>query len=53
MTHILRFPALLTLFLVLTGCASPAYYLHALSGQMDILAKRRESENVRHAMATG
>ena len=41
MTHILRSPALLTLVLALTGCASPTYYLHALSGQMDVLAKRR------------
>lgn len=52
MTHILRSPALLMLFLALTGCASPAYYLHALSGQMDVLAKRRPVEQVLNDPAT-
>jgi predicted aminopeptidase len=52
MTHILRSPAFLTLFLALTGCASPTYYLHALSGQMDILAKRRPVEEVLNDPAT-
>lgn len=52
MTHFLRSPALLALFLALTGCATPAYYLHALSGQMDILAKRRPVEEVLNDPAT-
>jgi predicted aminopeptidase len=46
MKYFLRFFALFLLPVVLTGCASPLYYAQAVSGQMEILTKRRPVEEV-------
>ena len=52
MTLIFRPFALLLLITVLSGCASPLYYAQAISGQMEILAKRRPVEEVLSDPAT-
>lgn len=39
-------PLALLLFAVISGCAGPGYYLHALSGQAELLNKRRPLEEV-------
>ena len=46
MTLVFRPFALLLLIAVLSGCASPLYYTQAISGQLEILAKRRPVEEV-------
>ncbi|WP_372524125.1 aminopeptidase [Sulfuricaulis sp.] len=46
MKYFLRFFALFLLLAVLTGCASPLYYAQAVSGQMEILTKRRPIEEL-------
>ncbi|MEK9133685.1 MAG: aminopeptidase, partial [Pseudomonadota bacterium] len=46
MKYFLRFFALFLLFAVFAGCASPLYYAQAVSGQMEILTKRRPVEEV-------
>ena len=46
MTLIFRPFALLLLITVLSGCASPLYYAQAISGQLEILTKRRPVEEV-------
>jgi predicted aminopeptidase len=46
MTLVFRPFALLLLITVLSGCASPLYYAQAISGQLEILAKRRPVEEV-------
>ncbi|MBI5783517.1 MAG: aminopeptidase, partial [Gammaproteobacteria bacterium] len=43
---------LLLLLAVVSGCASPGYYLHAVSGQIEILNKRRPVEEVLNDPAT-
>ncbi|MBI3571171.1 MAG: aminopeptidase [Gammaproteobacteria bacterium] len=43
---------LLLLLAVVSGCASPGYYLHAVSGQLEILNKRRPVEEVLNDPAT-
>jgi predicted aminopeptidase len=52
MTHVFRPFALLLLTAVLSGCASPLYYAQAISGQLEILAKRRPVEEVLSDPAT-
>jgi predicted aminopeptidase len=47
-----RLLALLLLFTVIGGCASPGYYLHAVSGQVELLNKRRPVEEVLNDPAT-
>mgnify|MGYP006346053911 CR=1 FL=1 len=47
-----RLLALLLLFASIGGCASPAYYLHAVSGQVELLNKRRPVEAVLSDPAT-
>lgn len=47
-----RFFALLLLTTVLSGCAGPAYYAQAISGQLEILVKRRPVEEVLSDPAT-
>jgi predicted aminopeptidase len=47
-----RLLALLLLFTVIGGCASPGYYLHAVSGQAELLNKRRPVEEVLNDPAT-
>ena len=42
----------LALTLLLAGCASPGYYLHAVSGQIELLSKRRPVEEVLNDPAT-
>jgi predicted aminopeptidase len=42
----------LALTLLLAGCASPGYYLHAVSGQVELLNKRRPVEEVLNDPAT-
>ena len=42
----------LALMLLLIGCASPGYYLHAISGQVELLHKRRPVEEVLNDPAT-
>ncbi|BAV32488.1 aminopeptidase [Sulfuricaulis limicola] len=42
----------LLLFAIIGGCASPAYYLHAVSGQVELLNKRRPVEEVLSDPAT-
>lgn len=37
---------LLLLLISFSGCNSPVYYMHAISGQLDVLAKRRPVEDV-------
>jgi predicted aminopeptidase len=46
MKYFPRFFALFLLFAVFAGCASPLYYAQAVSGQMEILTKRRPVEEV-------
>jgi predicted aminopeptidase len=46
MKYFLRFFALFLLFAVFAGCASPLYYAQAVSGQIEILTKRRPVEEV-------
>lgn len=43
---------LLLLLAVVSGCASPGYYLHAISGQVELLNKRRPVEEVLNDPAT-
>ncbi len=45
MKYFPRFPALL-LLAVLSGCAGPLYYAQAVSGQMEMLTKRRPVEEL-------
>lgn len=52
MTLVFRPFALLLLITVLGGCASPLYYAQAISGQLEILAKRRPVEEVLNDPAT-
>jgi predicted aminopeptidase len=52
MEYYLRPLALLLLLAVVTGCASPGYYLHAVSGQIEILKKHRPVEEVLNDPAT-
>jgi predicted aminopeptidase len=47
-----RLLALLLLFAVIGGCAGPGYYLHAVSGQIELLNKRRPVEEVLNDPAT-
>lgn len=44
--------ALLLLLAMVSGCASPGYYFHAVSGQIEILNKRRPVEEVLKDPAT-
>jgi predicted aminopeptidase len=46
MTLVPRLVAPFLLITVLSGCASPLYYAQAISGQLEILAKRRPVEEV-------
>lgn len=46
MKYLLRPLALLPLLVVLGGCAGPLYYVQAVSGQMEMLTKRRPVEEV-------
>jgi len=46
MKYFLRFFALFLLLAVLAGCASPFYYTQAVSGQIELLMKRRPIEEV-------
>jgi predicted aminopeptidase len=52
MTLVFRRFALLLLITVLSGCASPLYYAQAISGQLEIFAKRRPVEEVLSDPAT-
>ena len=52
MTLVFRTLALILLIAVLSGCAGPAYYAQAISGQLEILAKRRPVEEVLNDPAT-
>jgi predicted aminopeptidase len=52
MTLVFRLSTSLLLVAVLSGCASPLYYAQAISGQLDILAKRRPVEEVLSDPAT-
>ena len=52
MKYRLRPLALMLLFAAVSGCASPGYYLHAISGQIEILNKRRPVEEVLNDPAT-
>jgi len=52
MKYRLRSLTLLPLLAIVTGCASPGYYLHAVSGQFEILNKRRPVEEVLSDPAT-
>ena len=52
MTLVLRRFAPFLLITVLSGCASPLYYAQAISGQLEILAKRRPIEEVLSDPAT-
>ncbi len=45
MTYLLR-PLAILLLVVLGGCAGPLYYVQAVQGELDILAKRRPIEEV-------
>lgn len=47
-----RLLTLLLLLAVVGGCASPGYYLHAVSGQVELLNKRRPIEKVLNDPAT-
>jgi predicted aminopeptidase len=47
-----RLLALLLLPAVVGGCASPGYYLHAVSGQIELLNKRRPVEEALNDPAT-
>ncbi|HSD96952.1 MAG TPA: aminopeptidase [Sulfuricaulis sp.] len=46
MTLVFRTLALILLTTVLSGCASPLYYTQAVSGQIELLMKRRPVEEV-------
>ncbi len=46
MTHVFRPSVLLLLITVLSGCANPLYYAQAVSGQIELLIKRRPVEEV-------
>ncbi len=52
MKYHLPLPALLLLIAVTGGCASPGYYLHAVSGQIELLNKRRPVDEVLNDPAT-
>jgi predicted aminopeptidase len=52
MTLVFRLYALLLLVTVLSGCASPVYYAQTISGQLEILSKRRPVEEVLNDPAT-
>jgi predicted aminopeptidase len=52
MTLVFRRFAPFLLIAVLSGCASPLYYAQAISGQLEILAKRRPIEEVLSDPAT-
>jgi predicted aminopeptidase len=52
MKYCRRSPTLLLLLAVVSGCASPGYYLHAVSGQIELLNKRRPVEEVLNDPAT-
>jgi predicted aminopeptidase len=52
MKYCLRSLALLLPLAVVVGCASPSYYFHAVSGQFEILNKRRPVEEVLKDPAT-
>lgn len=52
MKHHLRLFILLLLSTVTGGCASPSYYLHAISGQVELLNKRRPVAEVLNDPAT-
>jgi predicted aminopeptidase len=52
MKYLLRLLSLLLLFAVIGACASPGYYLHAVSGQIELLNKRRAVEEVLNDPAT-
>ena len=52
MTLVFRRFALLLLIAVLSGCASPLHYAQAISGQLEILAKRRPVEEALNDPAT-
>lgn len=52
MTLVFRPFALLLMITVLSGCASPLYYAQAISGQLEIFAKRRPVEEVLSDPAT-
>jgi predicted aminopeptidase len=52
MTLVFRLFTLLLLIAVLSGCASPLYYAQAISGQLEIIAKRRPIEEVLSDPAT-
>ncbi len=52
MKYRLRPLVLMLLLAVVSGCASPGYYFHAVSGQAEILNKRRPVEEVLSDPAT-
>lgn len=52
MNYCRRYLTLLLLLAVVSGCASPAYYLHAVSGQAELLNKRRPLAEVLSDPAT-
>jgi predicted aminopeptidase len=52
MNYCRRSLTLLLLLAVVGGCASPGYYLHAVSGQIELLNKRRPVEEVLSDPAT-
>lgn len=52
MKYYLRSLLLFLSLAVVTGCVSPVYYFHALSGQLEILNKRRPVEEVLNDPAT-
>jgi predicted aminopeptidase len=52
MKYCRRSLTLLLLLTVASGCASPGYYLHAVSGQIELLNKRRPVEEVLNDPAT-
>ncbi len=52
MKYYFRALALLLLLAAVAGCTSPAYYFHAVSGQLEILNKRRPIEEVLNDPAT-
>ncbi len=52
MKYLPRRHILSLLLATLAGCASPGYYLHAISGQVELLNKRRPMEEVLNDPAT-
>ncbi len=52
MKYYLRSLALFLPLAFVTGCASPVYYFHAVSGQLEILNKRRPVQEVLNDPAT-